>query len=200
MSSELGWFKAKRDEAVAARDVEAFRAAQEQLLAAERSLACAASAEYAEPLSDAGWTPSHPTPLVWSDGFSLWLICPTISTSRPLLCRVVKFTHLIAHKVASVSDGLDEQPLSGKGLESCAALEVRNSTWIGSLKATHDHGDYWSDVRHFALCFKDCLVEVIAKSAEWIAAEQGLAECIADATEPSTRSPTFCATPYSPPP
>lgn len=197
MRQELQRVRAMRDEAAAARDVEAFRTAQEQLLAAERHLASTTADEYAEPLIDAGWTPSHPTPLAWSDGFTLWLICPTASASRPLACRVVKFTHLIAHKIASIGDCLDEQSLSGRGLESCAALEVRNSHWIRSLKATYNQGDYWSDVRHFALCFKDSLVEVVAKSVEWIATEQSLAECIRDATGPSTQSPTFCTTPDS---
>jgi hypothetical protein len=173
-------------EAVQRRDVAAYRAIRSDLLTAQRNVQQLAGGEFAMPLDGgAGWVPTHPNPLVFSDGFVLWVICPIASAQRPLLCRVVRFGHVLAHRAGITSDSLEEQPLFGRGLESCKALEVRNSLWIEQLKRTISDAAL-ADVRHFAFCFKDCLIEVMAKSIEWLPEQWDVEVCIAEFSKNST--------------
>ena len=185
--------RAACDGAVQRRDGATFNAVHEQMLSAERELSSLEMQEYAEPIKEAAWRPEHPRPLVWYDSDTAWLICPQPSPTRPLLCKVIKFGHVLGLRTSVVSDTLKEQPLYGKGLESCMALQVKNSKWIGSLRATYDEDRYWLDMRHFALCFKDCLVEVVAKSVKWLDGEKSLADWVGIATQESVTSPSFTA-------
>jgi len=171
------------DDAVANRNPVAFALARAQLLLAERELASLEKHEYAEPIVGVPWKPGHPLPLIWNDGHAVWLICPQPSLIRPLLCRVVKFHHVVGLRTSTISDTLEEQPLDGWGLESCMALEVRNSEWISCLRKTYNDECYWSDMRHFAFCFRDSLVEVVAKSVEWLEGERPMVDSINHVTE-----------------
>ncbi|MEO6054615.1 MAG: hypothetical protein ABIP97_11425, partial [Chthoniobacterales bacterium] len=151
----------------------------------ERALGDLVGAEYAVPLTNAPWRPSHPRPLIFNDSQIVWLICPASSNERPLLCRMVKFRHILAQRYSTISDTLEEQPLYGHGLDSLTAHEIKNSTWIKQLKPTFPDENYWVDVVHFALSFKDCLVEVVAKSIEWLPATQSIEVCIDEAVQTS---------------
>ncbi|MDX2111144.1 MAG: hypothetical protein SFY80_12990 [Verrucomicrobiota bacterium] len=189
----LETIRAACDEAVRRRDGAEYSAAHDQMLLVERELASLEMQEYAEPIKEAAWRPAYPEPLIWHDGHTAWLICPQPSSRRPLLCKAIKFGHVLGLRVSVVSDTLEEQPLNGKGLESCMALQVKNSRWISNLRATYDEDQYWSDVRHFAMCFEDSLVEVVAKSVEWIDSENTLAVWVENATGVAVNSPTFNA-------
>ena len=167
-------------EAVQSRDAVAYRAIHADMLAAERKLQELCGDEFATLWGGAAWVPTHPNPLIFSDGFVVWVVCPIAAVQRPLLCRVVSFRHVLAHRAGTVTDSLEEQPLFGRGLESCKALEIKNSLWIQQLKPTVHDESYWTDVRHFALCFKDCLVEVVAKSIEWHAEQRDVDVCVAE--------------------
>ena len=182
LRNHLDLLSVQCEEAVHRRDVVAYRAIQTEMLAGQRNLQELIGGEFAMPLSGSDWAPTHPTPLIFSDGYIVWVICPMVSAERPLLCRVVQFGHVLAHRASEVSDSLEEQPLVVRGLESCKAFEIRNSSWIEQLKATvHDV----TDIRHFALCFKECLIEVIAKSIEWAPDQRRIEACITDFTKNS---------------
>jgi hypothetical protein len=181
----LDYLSAQRAEAMQRRDAAAYRAIEADLLAAQRNLQELVGGEFAIPLAEAGWMPSHPNPLIFSDGFLVWVICPIASSHRPLRCRVVKFAHVLAHRASMISDTLEEQPLFGRGLEPCKALEVMNSSWLTQLGATIEGDAYWTDIRHFALCFKDSLIEIVAKTIEWLPAQLNVEVCITEITNKS---------------
>jgi len=183
--------QAVRIEAVKRRDSATYRSAHERVLAAERELASLQASEYAEPIKDAPWQPEFPRPLVWQDETAAWVICPQPSRTRPLRCKVVRFEHILGLRTSVVSGDLEDQPLGGKGLESCMALEVRNSKWISSFRVTSHESKDWAPARHFALCFKDYMVEAAAISIEWLEGEKSLADWLKNMTKSSLNSPTF---------
>lgn len=181
--------------AVKRRDSAAYQQFYWKLVAAERAVQMLKGSEFAEPLENAGWQPSFPSPLIVADGFEVWLICPIASSSRPLLCRAARFEAADAHRVVGIGDELAGVPLSGKGLETCKALEVINSKWLKHLRS-RDTGQV-EELRHFAFCFKDSLVEIAAKRVIWLTEERPAQAWLADI---ESRSVFFGAVAGSPPP
>jgi len=178
--SHLDLVSASVEAAVAQRDATAYQRLRPMLLNAQRNLQELSGGSM--PRQSRGVEAFIPAAVAARRSANCNRNLPDCCPERPLCAGLSRFPHALGHRSSLVSDTLDEQPLSGRGLEQFAALEVWNSTWIERLRATCDDDSYWLTMHHYALCFKDCLVEVIAKRMQWLSeakpAEQWIAEAV----------------------
>jgi len=161
---------AEVEAAVSRRDGKAYAKLSDELIGVQRKLQQLKGGEYVERLPDAAWRPCLPNPFLITDGFAVWLICPLATATLPSLCKAVLFSGVRGHSFSSINELLEGSPLHDKGLESCHAMEVFNSEWVRRLCPAR-HGSM-ETLRHFAFCFKDGLVEVIAEKVTWLEEEK----------------------------
>lgn len=170
-------------------DRHSWRAAYDELHAAERRLAAARGEQYAE-LVDIGaqWDVGAPLPHLLANGSSVHIVChasapdpnwdgtyvtivsPSDSHPTPLL--VIEAKQCAEVRFGGPNDeALRGHPLSGKGLESYRVNEVRNSEWIeqvirvNSVHPSH-RDEPFRRLHHFVLPFHDETVEFLAHSLE----------------------------------
>ena len=178
--------------ALAAQDVggewEAFEAAYEQLLDAERRLAAAEDRPYAV-LCDCPilWDVGAPIPtLLQSDGSAeLFFLLPDDDE------RVgnVRFERLVSTLFGAPNDETHAgHPLYGSGFEPYRAMHVVNSLWIAQLERMnsvhryHNQANY-SALKHFIFAFHDTTFECVARSFSVSRVDRGLAEAVKDAVD-----------------
>jgi hypothetical protein len=168
---------------------EAFRAALNAQLEAERALAAARGEEHAVPL-DLGvqWSGGAPLPHLLSsghrtfvafyldepdpdwDGTYVTVVDPT--DEAPASLGIVEFMRCSAVTIGPPNDEvLHGHRLYGRGLDGYGAYVVENSCWVAELmKVNSVHDQYraesWSDARHFLFVFHDETVEAVARDIE----------------------------------
>jgi hypothetical protein len=168
-------------------EMEAFRAAHEALIAAERELAAARKDEHAVPLDfPVQWDIGAPLPQLvvndyrtfliflvrepdptW-DGTYVTIMDPAAGHAEPL--ALVEFKHCASAKLGGPNDEVFHgHPLSGKGLRGYSAQIVRNSRWIAELQAINSvHSQYdpdrWTKLNHYVFWFHDSTFECVAES------------------------------------
>lgn len=168
---------------------DAFGAAVEEELAAERALAAARGEEYAVPL-DIGvrWSRGAPLPHLLSsgrrsfvafyleeidpdwDGTYVRIVDPSDESEQSL--ALAEFTGAVAVALGPPNDEVwDGHPLEGRGLAGYGAYVVENSRWLAQLieiNRVHEQFDpqWWQEKRHFLLVFHDETVAAIARGIE----------------------------------
>jgi hypothetical protein len=165
----------------------AFRAARDEVLAAERALAAARGEAYAVPLD--GLPPADvgaPLPHLLADGrhvllayyvaehdpswdgTSVTVIDP--AENREALLAVVELEGYLSVRMGVPNDeALQGHPLYSRGLRAYAMHLVVNSSWIAELErinSVHAHyqGGWQAWARHYLFTFHDETFECIARS------------------------------------
>lgn len=169
-------------------EMEAYNAAYEQLLNAERRLAAAEGRPYAVlcdcPIS---WDIGAPLPtLLQSDqSADLFFLLPDDDE------RVghVRFERLSSSLFGAPNDETFEgHPLHGSGFEPYRAMRVVNSPWIAQLERMnsvhrfHDPVAY-AAMKHFIFPFHDTTFECVARSFSTSTVDRHLAEAVKDAVD-----------------
>jgi len=167
-------------------DWDSLRAAQRDVLAAEREVARIAGDEYAEELDfELPWDTGAPLPHVIANGrrtlllFYLpnrdpdwdgtWVRVVDPATPEPQPLGVMEFHRVHAVTLAGPNDeAIDGHPLAGKGLRAYAAHRVVNSHWIADaerVNAVHpQHRGGWHErLNHYVFCFHDETFECLAE-------------------------------------
>jgi hypothetical protein len=167
-------------------DWAALRAADQEVLAAEREVAKIAGDEYAVELDlELAWDVGAPLPHLLADGHKTYLLFylanpdpdwdgtwvrivdPAATKAEPL--GVVEFNHVHSVKLGGPNDeAIGGHPLSGKGLRAYAAHQVVNSRWIAEaerINSVHPrHQGGWHDrFNHYVFCFHDETFECLAE-------------------------------------
>jgi hypothetical protein len=147
-------------------DWDGLRAADQEMLAAEREVARIAGDEYAEDLDfELAWSTGAPLPHVLANGHRTFLLF-YLADSDSL--GVVEFRHVHSVKLGGPNDeAIEGHPLSGKGLRAYAAHKVVNSRWIAEaerINSVHpQHRGGWHDrLNHYVFCFHDETFECLA--------------------------------------
>ena len=168
---------------------EAFDAAWDEELAAERALAAARGEEYAVPL-DIGvrWSGGAPLPHLLSsgqrsfvafyleerdpnwDGTSVRIVDPSDESEQSLALAEFKGSVAVAFGPPN-DEVLEGHPLYGRGLAGYGAYVIENSGWLAVLtdiNRVHEQFDpqWWQEKRHFLLVFHDETVAAIASGIE----------------------------------
>jgi hypothetical protein len=168
-------------------DWDGLRAAQREVLAAERDVARIAGDEYAEELDfELPWDTGAPLPHVVANGHrtllmyylpnrdpdwdGTWVrvVDPTAPEPHPL--GVVEFHRVHSVRLGGPNDeAIDGHPLSGKGLRAYAAHRVVNSRWIAEaerINSVHPYhrGGWHERLNHYVFCFHDETFECLAES------------------------------------
>jgi len=168
-------------------DWDGLRAAQQDVLAAEREVARIAGDEYAEELDfELRWDTGAPLPHVVANGHRTFLLFylpnrdpdwdgtwvrvvdPAAPQPHPL--GVVEFHRVHAVTLGGPNDeALDGHPLSGKGLRAYAAHRVVNSRWIADAERVNSvhpqhRGGWHGRLHHYVFCFHDETFECLAGS------------------------------------
>lgn len=165
---------------------EAWRAALERELTAERALAAAGGGQYAEVIDigviwDIGAPLAHmlcngrtalvafylhvPDP-AW-DGSYVTIVDPTSGRSEEL--GVIEFRGVASIRMGAPNDeAIHGHALHEKGLRAYAAHEVRRSEWLEEhirVNSVHpNHRDAsWRQLHHYLLAFHDEMVECLAR-------------------------------------
>lgn len=164
--------------------MEAYFAADEELLMVERALAAARREPHAVPIAfPVRWSAGAPLPHLlrsdnrtlllfvveevdpnW-DGKSARIVGPT--TEREI--AVVEFYQCASAKLGMPNDeAFHGHPLAGRGLRVYGAFEIVNSPWTAELAAinavhSRDRPESWSELTHFLLGFHDSTFECVAR-------------------------------------
>jgi hypothetical protein len=168
-------------------EMEAYEAAYERLLNAERRLAAAEDRPYAVlcdcPIS---WDVGAPLPtLLQSDqSADLFFLLPDDE-------RVghVHFEQLSSSLFGAPNDETFEgHPLHGSGFEPYRAMRVINSPWIAQLErmnSVHHYHDpaAYAAMEHFIFPFHDTTFECVARSFSTSTVDRRLAEAVKDAVD-----------------
>ena len=163
--------------------IEAYRAADDELLMVQRALAAARGEAHAVPIDfPVRWSSGAPLPhLLRSDNRTLLLfvledVDPGWDGSFPRIVgptterdiAVVEFDQCVSAKLGMPNDeAFHGHPLAGRGLRVYGAFEIVNSGWIAELaaiNAVHPKDDpaTWSGLTHFILGFHDSTFECVA--------------------------------------
>ena len=181
-------------------DSQTWRAAFEELHAAERAFAADRGDQYATPVDlETRWDVGAPLPHLIANESSVFIVChastpdpswdgtyatvvsPGDTDPAPLL--IIEATRCQEVRLGGPNDeALHGHPLAGKGLEGYRLNEVHNSLWIehvirvNSVHPMHsDEG--FRELRHFVLPFHDEMVEVLAASIEITAVNGTIGTC-----------------------
>lgn len=147
-------------------EMQAFEAAQEQLLAVERQLAEAEGRPYAIPEQcPLEWEPGAPMPtLLQCDNRTLLLFY----LADPQTVGIIDFGHTLATSLGGPNDeAFSGHPLNGSGFTPYRPMRVMNSPWIAGLEkmnSVHPHHDpsRYSSARHLIFPFHDSTFECVA--------------------------------------
>jgi hypothetical protein len=168
---------------------QAWRAAWEQQLQAERDLAAARGEQYATVI-DIGprWDTGAPLPHLVSDGSRAFVVCMASvpdpdwdgtyarvvspADEHPSPVVVIEMRGCAEIRFGGPNDeAVQGHPLHGKGLAGYRAHEVRNSAWIeeaikvNSVHPRHSDGPF-RQLHHYALLFHDEMLEALARGIE----------------------------------
>lgn len=169
-------------------ETEAYEAAYERLLDAERRLAAAEGRPYAV-LCDcpASWDVGAPLPtLLQSDKIcTLFFLLPDDDK------RVgrIRFQRLSSSLFGAPNDETFQgHPLHGSGFQPYRAMQVVNSPWVAQLERMnsvhpyHDPSAYGA-ARHFIFPFHDATFECVAQSFTASTVDRRLADAVKDAVD-----------------
>ena len=171
-------------------EMEAARAAHQEVLCLERSLADSKGESHAVPCDfPVAWDVGAPLPYLFKsdnaafltfysrtiqndgwDGRSVKIVAPS-STEICSIC-LVKFKSCASAKLGHPNDEvLCGHPLYGRGLEGYTAQIVKNSPWLKEVAKTNsvhsnDKPQRWSRVNHYIFWFHDSTFECLAESYE----------------------------------
>jgi hypothetical protein len=168
-------------------EFEEFAAAQEALLAAERSLAAAKGEPHAVPIAfPVSWDIGAPLPYLLQNDNRTFLVFlrrdddPAWDGSYVNVRRaddpcssnltIVEFKRCVCTKMGTPNDEVfSGHPLNGKGLRPYCPLRVENSPWIKELEAINAvhrgyRPDKWRDLNHYIFGFHDSTFECVAES------------------------------------
>ncbi len=169
-------------------DLDAWRAAREDQLRAERDLASARGEQYAQVI-DIGprWDAGAPLPHLISNGSRAFVVCLASQpgTERngtcvkvvspagadPSLFVVIEMRGCSEIRFGGPGDeAMSGHPLYGKGLDGYQAHEVLNSRWIEEAIKVNSVHPFHSDapfrrLHHYALLFHDEMLEALALDA-----------------------------------
>jgi hypothetical protein len=138
-------------------------AAEKDLLAAERLVAAAEGHSYAIEWQHDGEWPRMPQGASASVGSFM----AVVTFDKAAGASQVIFDHPDAFRFSNVSDEvIAGHSLFGKGLRAYGLFLVENSSWINELKkcdSVHPqhNSSHWEEARHYMLCFKDRICEVV---------------------------------------
>ncbi|HEX5218569.1 MAG TPA: hypothetical protein VFZ59_03290, partial [Verrucomicrobiae bacterium] len=85
--------------------------------------------------------------------------------------KILEFLQTAGYKLTDVGDEvIAAHPLTGRGLAAYGTFLVEHSPWLKEMQLveqSHDQFDAekWSKIKHFMLCFKDRIFEVLAIEA-----------------------------------
>src|SRR4051812_3214030 len=97
-------------------------------------------------------------PALLADSRNLWLAYPTMAEPRGEMYAVVRFDHVIGHRLWPVNDeGIGKHPYCKFGLKWYTFNEVIDSPEAIEWKAL--------SARHWVITFKDNTLDVLAESA-----------------------------------
>ena len=186
-------------------EAEAYEAAYQACLAAERALALAKGEETALSCPwDVPWDTGAPLPHVVASGHKAYLLYlvsepdpdwdgsyvtvvdPAIPEALPI--ALVAFTGYYDLRFGGPNDEVFEgHPLYGKGLEAYGAHLIANSRWLAELEQINAvHSNYspavWKDRRHYLLLFHDEMFECIAEGHAIEVFRKSFADVLAIAT------------------
>jgi hypothetical protein len=185
--------------------MDAWRAALEDQLVAERELAAARGEQYAQVI-DIGprWDIGAPLPYLVSNGSQAFVAClasqpgpdwdgtyvtvVSPADEHPSLFVVIEMRGCSEIRFGGPNDeAISGHPLHGKGLAGDQAHEVFNSVWIeGAIKVNSVHPRHsdasFRRLRHYALLFHDEMLEVLAGGIESRLMKGTMREIIADLT------------------
>jgi hypothetical protein len=162
------------------------RAAESELLAAEREMARAAGGEHAVELDiELPWDIGAPLPQLLANDYRTFLVFhlsdpdpdwdgtwsrvvdPAVDVAVPL--GVVEFRYTESVRLGGPNDeAITGHPLYGKGLRAYAAHQVLNSRWITEAERVNSfhpqHRGGWHDrLNHYVFCFHDSTFECLAE-------------------------------------
>lgn len=101
-------------------------------------------------------------PAILSESSDLWLAYETTSAPRGQVYAVIRFRHVIDHRLSPINDeGLGQHPYATVGLRWYSFNEIRGSQETARWSALN--------ARHWVITFKDATLDVVAKDAEVIA-------------------------------
>lgn len=169
-------------------DLDALRAAHDEVIAAEREVARLRGEQYAVELTDvAEWDIGAPLPHVLAangtvilvyylrtqpdpdwDGTWTRLVDPAAPDAVPL--AVVEFESVHSVRFGGPNDeAIEGHPLHGRGLEPYAAHKVINSHWIAEaeqINSVHPfhRGGWHVRLHHYVFCFHDDTFECLAEA------------------------------------
>ena len=169
-------------------EMEAYEAAYDGLLSAERKLAAAESRPYAVlcecPIS---WDVGAPLPtLLQSDqSAELFFLLPDDGE------RVghIRFERLMSSLFGAPNDEtFNGHPLHGSGFQPYCAMRVVNSTWIAELERMNRVHRYhepaaYTVLEHFIFPFHDTTFECVARSFSASTVDRRLADAVKDAVD-----------------
>jgi len=166
---------------------EEYKAASEEVLCCERTLAAAKKEEYAERIKfPVKWDTGAPLPHLFMSDYKAYLtfyvdepdpnwdgtyvnvVDP--KSKKTVSLALVEFKHCRIAKLGSPNDeALHGHRLEGKGLEGYKPLIVKNSKWISEIKninKVHSHykEEGWKIYNHYFFGFHDTTFECIAES------------------------------------
>lgn len=169
--------------------IQAWRAAYEEQLQAERDLAAARGEQYAQVIDiDLRWDTGAPLPHLVSNGSRAFIVCfasqldpdwdgtyvtvVSPADENPSLFVVIELWGCHDVRLGGPNDeALHGHPLYGKGLAGYQAHEVLNSAWIEeAIKVNSVHPQHsdtpFRQLHHYVLLFHDEMAEALAAGIE----------------------------------
>lgn len=110
-------------------------------------------------------------PALLAHSSCLWLAYETTEEPRGHVYAVIRFDHLIDHRLSPINDeGLGKHPYVRAGLRPYSFNEVTNSTETIRWRVLN--------ARHWVITFKDETLDVIAKTAEIVGSGIGASDSL----------------------
>ncbi|HEV2816553.1 MAG TPA: hypothetical protein VGW40_04955 [Allosphingosinicella sp.] len=184
------------------RQREAYLAADEALLSAERALAAARGEAHAAPIAfPVRWSTGAPLPhLLQNDHRTLLLFVVedvdpdwdgswvrVVGPATEAEIALVEFEGCASAKLGMPNDeAFRGHPLIGRGLHAYGAFKVVHSAWIAELAAINsvhpmDRPETWSRLTHFILGFHDSTFECVARDFRLETRRGSIADALAQA-------------------
>lgn len=169
-------------------EMEAYEAAYQALMTAERELAAAEGRPYAVLCECAlSWDIGAPLPVLLQSDHKAYLFFLLPDTDKQIGQLV--FEGLSTTMFGAPNDETFEgHPLSGSGFEGYRAMRVINSPWITQLEKMNSVHPYHNPARYAAYChfifpFHDTTFECVARSFTASRVDRRLSDAAKDAVE-----------------
>lgn len=169
-------------------EIEAYEAAFQKLMGAERRLAEAERRPYAVPCEcSLSWDIGAPLPTLLQSDQAAFLFF-LLSDDDESVGRM-QFDGLLSSSLGAPNDETFEgHPLHGSGFEPYRAMEVINSPWIRQLERMNSvhrahEASIYATMRHFVFPFHDTTFECVARSFTAATVNGRLSEAVKEAVQ-----------------